>query len=271
MNGSSQEREYIKSDGQSTPRFDDYGRCIPASLMAPAHKESRRYFSIVQPKIDYSKIYERLNGYFNFSDQLLLEDFKCRAKAILDALRNDDYSNICNGVGVPFILPKAEYDDIGKALENYYLMAVQQSFNTSFPKYSFVNHCKESIAGKLGIAKGSRHENLIEAMQHDVVVGFYFPCLLEYSVPAAIEQMAKLPNKFLLAGGFDTAAAFIGSPELLLRTDGYPPLLWFSGLSAETENVGYHFEAYGYNLTFNRRVHFGHVAEYWASALVVMG
>jgi hypothetical protein len=35
--------------------------------------------------------------------------------------------------------------------------------------------------------------------------------------------------------------------------------------------VGYHFEAYGHNLTFNRRPHFGQAAEYWASGLVVLG
>ena len=33
------------------------------------------------------------------------------------------------------------------------------------------------------------------------VVGWYFPCLSEFSVPAAIEQMAGLPANLLLAGG----------------------------------------------------------------------
>ena len=99
----------------------------------------------------------------------------------------------------------------------------------------------------------------------------YLPCLLEYSIPAALEQMATLPEHFLLAGGLDTSAAFVSLPGLLLRKDGYPPLLWFSGLAAEKDGVGYHYEAYGYNLTFNRRAHLGKVAEYWASALVVLG
>jgi hypothetical protein len=40
---------------------------------------------------------------------------------------------------------------------------------------------------------------------------------------------------------------------------------------AESAKAGYHFEAYGYNLTFNRRVHFDQVAESWASGLVVLG
>jgi len=252
--------------------FDEYGRCIPASLEAPAHKESRRYFSVTQPEIDYKKIYIRLNDNFNFSKSLSVEVFQQRAEAIIADLKSDSkYSNINRGVAVPFILPRAQYDDIGEALEKEYLGAVQKSFNDKFPDYSFTNHCTESLKGKFSVVEGSRHKKLLEAMQNDVVVGVYFPSLLEYSVPAAIEQEANLPEHFLLAGGFDTAAAFIGSPDLLLRTDGYPPLLWLSGLAAEKEDIGYHFEAYGYGLTFNRRAHLGHVAEYWASGLVVLG
>ena len=34
--------------------------------------------------------------------------------------------------------------------------------------------------------------------------------------------------------------------------------------------IGYHFEAYGYNLTFNRRPHLGHAAEYWSSGISVL-
>ena len=53
------------------------------------------------------------------------------------------------------------------------------------------------------------------------------------------------------------------------QAKGYPPLLWLSGL-ASTADEGHYFEAYGYNLTFNRRMHFGQAAEYWDSGLVVL-
>ncbi len=252
--------------------FDEYGRCLPAVIEAPAHKETRRYFSVTQPEIDYKKIYTRLNDNFNFSMTLSVEEFQQRVVAIIDRLNTDTkYSNINKGVAVPFILPKAQYEDIGEALENDYLAAVQKSFNDMFPEYSFTNHSPQSLKGKLSVVDEARHQKLLNAMQQGVVVGVYFPCLLEYSVPAAIEQQTHLPEEFLLAGGFDTAAAFIGCPDLLLRKDGYPPLLWLSGLAAEKEGIGYHFEAYGYNLTFNRRAHLGKVAEYWASGLTVLG
>ena len=262
----------VKTEQFNESLFDNYGRCIPSSLEAAAHKQSRRYFSVVQPIINYDEIYERFNQAFNICENISCDEFKYRAEAILDSLRIDEeYQNITHGVAVPFILPKAEYDDIGEALQNIYLPAVDKSFHLKFPNYSFVNHCKDSLSGKFRVANGSRHDRLLKAMSSDIVVGYYFPCLLEYSVPAAIEQMKSLDDRFLLAGGFDTSAAFIGTPDLLLRTDGYPPLLWLSGLVSDTDVAGYHFEAYGYGLTFNRRAHLKHVAEYWASGLIVIG
>jgi hypothetical protein len=254
------------------PHFDEFGRCIPSSLIAKAHVASRRYFLVEQPRVNYQEIYDRINSRFEISRDLSVSEFQQRAEAILMSLKKDENnSNITQGVAVPFILPKAEYDDIGQTLEKHYLPSVEQSFKDSFPKYSFDNHCVDSLQGKLSVAKASRHDDLLAAMKKGVVVGWYFPALLEYSVPAAIEQVQRLPKQFLLAGGFDTAAAFIGSPDLLLRKDGYPPLFWLSGLESEKEGIGYHFEAYGYNLTFNRRAHLDNVAEYWASGLVVLG
>ena len=252
--------------------FDDHGRRIPPELKSAVHGDTRQRFSCAQPVIDYGEIHTRIKRHFGARDALSASEFESRAEMILKGLRSDSrIKNIVDGVRVPFFLPKATYADVGQDLDETYLPAVQRSFQEKFPERSFTNYCKSGLAGKLGIASGSRHEQLLAAMQHGVVVGYYFPCLLEYSVPAAIEQMRALPGQFLLAGGFDTCAAFVGSPDLLLRRDGYPPLLWLAALSGEKEGVGYHFEAYGYNLTFNRRLHFGHVAEYWASSLVVLG
>ncbi len=252
--------------------FDVHGRCIPSELAAAAHRKTRRYFAFAQPEINYANIHARITSRLGIPTGISAMEFERRAEAILQRLRDDPMtSGIANGVRVPIILPKASYPDYGEALEQIYLPAVNNAFAEKFPEYNFVNHHKSGLAGKLGVASQSRHQRLLAAMQQDRVVGYFFPCLTEYSIPAVLEQIGKLPEQFLLAGGFDTSAALIGSPDLLLRTDGYPPLLWLAALSGEKENVGYHFEAYGYNLTFNRRPHFGQVAEYWASGLVVLG
>lgn len=252
--------------------FDEHGRCIPSGVKAAVHKDTRRYFIFTQPKIDYGDIHARIKKHLGIADAISALEFERRAEAILKNLRNDPrIKNIAEGVRVPFFLPKATYPDYGDALEKTYLEAVRGAFAEKFPKYDFVNHHKGGLAGKLSIAPGSRHERFVNAMQQSQVVGYYFPCLMEYSVPAAIEQMEGLPEEFLLAGGFDTSTALVGSPDLLLRTDGYPPLLWLGAMLGEKDQVGYHFEAYGYNLTFNRRPHFGQAAECWASGLVVLG
>lgn len=252
--------------------FDEYGRCVPFGVKAAVHGDTRRYFVFSQPKVEYGEIHARITKHLRVADSISVSEFETRAETVLEDLRNDPKTkNITEGVRVPFFLPKAAYQNYGEAIGKNYLEAVRGSFCDLFPEYSFVNHHKSELAGKLSIAPESRHEQLVDAMRQSHVVGYYFPCLMEYSVPAAIEQMKNLPKKFLLAGGFDTSAAFIGSPDLLLRTDGYPPLLWLAALLGEKEGVGYHFEAYGYNLTFNRRAHLGQAAESWASALVVLG
>ena len=254
-----------------SPLFDEFGRCLPTSLNAPAHQKTRRYFLIDKSDINYSASYERLNKAFSISGVISQEQYESRVRAILADIADDELIKpILNGVMVPFILPKAIYDDIGKAMESTFLPAVQSAFNSVFPEYDFRNHSPKSLDGQLSVASGSRHQQVLDQMANEVVVGVYFPCLLEYSVPAAIERMAELPEPFSLSGGFDTSAAFVSMPDLLLRKEGYPPLLWLSGLASTEENVAYHFEAYGYDLTFNRRVHLGQVAEYWASGLTVI-
>ena len=252
--------------------FDAHGRCIPSELKAEVHQNTRRYFALAQPDVDYAAIHARISRHLGIAEGLSATGFQQRATAILHDLRRDPASSaIVNGVGIPFFLPKARYADYGEALEEFYLPAVKSAYAEKLPEYTFTSHHKGGLAGKLSIAPGSRHQRILDAMKQDCVVGYFFPCFTEYSVPAAIEQTTKLPQRFLLAGGFYTSAALIGSPDLLLRLDGYPPLLWLAALSGEKENVGYHFEAYGYNLTFNRRPHFGQAAEYWASGLVVLG
>ncbi|HEC74403.1 MAG TPA: hypothetical protein ENI26_08525 [Methylophaga aminisulfidivorans] len=255
---------------ETTPLFDEFGRCLPTGLSSHAHQKTRRYFLIDKPEIDYAASYQRLNQAFAISDALSQEQFEKRVSSILDGIANDESMKaILNGVKVPFILPKALYDDIGHAMDTVYLPAVASAFHTSFPKYEFKNHSANALNGQLKVADNSRHQNVLEQMASDVVVGVYFPCLLEYSVPAAVERISSLPKQFSLAGGFDTSAAFISMPNLLLRKEGYPPLLWLSGLASVEENVAYHYEAYGYDLNFNRRVHLGQVAEYWASGITV--
>lgn len=270
MNSNADGIQIVKAETASL--FDEHGRCIPGGLHAPVHHKVRRYFALARREYDYQDIYARLHKHLPLSGNISAEAFEQRARDVLQRLRDTPASaGIANGVCIPFMLPQAEYPDIGEALEQTYLKAVQASFEDKFPDYRFTDHHPHSLPGKLAIAANSRHERLLDAMRQGEVVGYYFPCLNEYSIPAAIEQLALLPEQFLLAGGYDTCAALIGAPDLLLRDDGYPPLLWLAALTEANKQAAHYFEAYGYNLTFNRRPHFDQAAEYWTSGLVVLG
>ena len=250
--------------------FDEHGRCIPNSLTKPVYKTSRRYFLCEQPRIDYRRILENINQYLNEGQPTISPgDFEERCQGIMDNLVADPLTkNIRLGVHVPFVLPQREYTDIGNDLDSIFLPAVHRSFEGMFPDRAFVNHSSRQLAGSIEVQEGSRHRELIEENCEKTVVGLYFPCLSEYSIPAAVEQLGSLPKNLVLAGGYDTCAAFVACPDLLLRLSGYPPLLWMTGIRGHQDGFGYQFEAYGYNLTFNRRAHLGKVAEYWSSGLI---
>ena len=253
--------------------FDDFGRVIPKEIGAQAYAQSRRYFSFPEIEIDLERSYGRLVQHLGpVDDEFSLEIFRCRVENIKAELQSDnDTGGILNSLAIPFFIPKQESNDVGGLLNSVFLPAVSASYKEAFPDYSFDNHNPESLAGRLSPVPESRHSDLLERMSLGDVGGILFPCLTEFSVPAAIEATAALPERFLLAGAFDTSAALISCPELLFKTEGYPPLLWMSGIEEERAGVGYHFEAYGYNLTFNRRAHLGQCAEYWSSAIVVLG
>lgn len=262
-------------NGAAVSLFDEHGRCVPSDgITAAVHRKIRRYFDCTQPEIDYADIHRRISTHLGGNGGLSAADFERRAEAILERLRADPRSgDILEAVRVPFFLPRGieAGRDIGESLDQRFLPAVAAAYVEKFPGHDFINHHKSGLAGRLSIVPESRHDRLYGALAEDCVVGWYFVALSEYSVPAAIEQVAELPEDFLLAGGIDTCAAFIGSPGLLLRTEGYSPLLWLTALAAEKEGIGYHFEPYGYDLTFNRRSHLGAAAEYWANALTVIG
>lgn len=252
--------------------FDTNGRCRPVGLKSPAHATPRGYFVLTPPPYDYDAIHARLASAFGVEGLPDAACFRARAEAILAGLESrPEVNGILRGAHVPFMLPRAQHADIGEALDQRYLPVLRQSFQGALPEYAFVDHHATSLAKRLEIVSGSRHERLVEAMRRDAVVGWYFPCMSEYSVPAALERVAALPEDILLAGGYDTCAALTGTPSLLLRSDGYPPLLWLAALTGGDPIEGHYFEAYGFNLTFNRRKHFGQAAEYWNSALVVIG
>jgi hypothetical protein len=111
------------------------------------------------------------------------------------------------------------------------------------------------------------------ARKKGVVVGWYFPnCLAEYALPDQRMIIPKLPQNIIASGAIDSTAAFIGTPEIILKKDDghYPHLLCLPAIEPKMDRAFYYFEAYGWNLEFNCRSYIGAVSEYWAGGLTVL-
>lgn len=251
--------------------FDATGRRIPGPGVTGRVNAACTRYGLVQPTIDYAAIHARTLEYMGGDGQVPAGVFAEEAERILDTLRrNEETAPIANGVRVPFLLGPDRRQDLGQALEDLYLPAIGRSWKARFPKADFKNELKGGLAGKVAVAAGSRYERLLQALAEGPVVGYYFPLALSgFSVTAALESIADLPDTFLLSGGYEASAALTGSPDLIVQ-DGYPPQLDLSAFHAPAAGYGYHFAPYGYNLTFNGRFHNGLASDYCSSGLTVI-
>jgi hypothetical protein len=81
------------------------------------------------------------------------------------------------------------------------------------------------LRGQLAIADDSCQTRLIKRMATEPLVGILFPIALQgYSVLAAREQMASLPEGFVLSGVLDACVAMTAYPDVLAQ-DHAPTLV----------------------------------------------
>ena len=248
--------------------FDNKGRAKATLTTKKVIKNSRYYFSLdenIKRKIDLKNIYNNSVNFFNTSFDSSVDDFENRINSIKEKLNeNENTKNILNGYGIPFIFPKFSSNDIGSNIQQILIPSLIKSYAKKFPNYELQNHIKYNLKGKIDCWNNSRYEKIITNSQERETIGILFPCLNEFSFPAAIEVIGQLPENFVLSGGYEIISALVGTPEYLFREDKYPPLLWFSSMkNIDDNNISYHLEPYGYNLTFNQRAHLNDAAEYW--------
>lgn len=266
------EKEVVLKDSISI-LFDKHGRRIPPrTLRRAVTKADRRFLFYQHSKLDLAERLNRLFEYFGCGAFITTEDFENRVEQILEGLRNDDNTlALTNGIYLPFALPQTMVGDYGKVLDEVYLPAVERSYKAQFPRRKFYNHRQGKLEGRVTIVDGSRHERLVEAMNQGVVVGVYFPnCLQGFSVDADREQMASLPDKFLLAGGFEACASMIAHPDILAR-DLHTPLLDLAAMRWQSAGYSLFFSAGDDNLYFAERGSLGFADGGYAGGLVVLG
>ncbi len=255
-----------------TSLFDEHGRCVPVDSAHPVYTQSRRYFRCQQPAFNAGETLARVTNALG-DPGLTAAEVDQRVQNLLQTLNGDVLTNtMTKGIHIPFVLPgDDDLTDMGAALQNRYLPAVGTAFASKLPEYTFSNQQNSDLTGCVSVLPDTRHDILVNALRSGPVVGVVFPCLSEYSSPAARERLSGLPDQFLLTGGVDLCGAFVSAPDVLVREDGYPPTFWMSALEGEKENIGYHMEAYGANLNFYRRAHLNQAAEYWWHSITVLG
>jgi len=255
--------------------FDPQGRLIPSENERVYSAHDRGYFSLAQPVIDYVRIHSNLGKFFGnpAMETLSAEAFQDRAESLGKSLLEDERtSDLFQGVHVPFLLPPGTAGgNSAKEFDERWLSAVGRAFADKFPDFEFRNYLKGQLEGDFPVIPDVRYESLLKAAAQGGVVGWYFPtCLAGFAIPDQRKLMRRLPERLILSGPVEAASAFVGTPELLMRTSNYPNLLALGAVKPPQDHLFYFFEAYGWNLTFNQRSMIGAVSEYYAGGLSVI-
>jgi hypothetical protein len=238
--------------------FDEYGRRLPFEGMRAFNRVSRRYYQLNQPDIRFDTVLRRIIKHAGVAETISAQQFESACLDLMKTAKEDVFiRDICKGVHVPFVYPKYVNDvDLGEEFEQHWLAAVQSSFTAMFPQYHFKSTLQgeaSSLRGTLTLAEGARYENFLRARRQGVIVGWYFPTALqEYDTASQRGQMRTLPlpETLVLSGGFDAAAALVGSPDLLMNRETYPPVLCLSAFEHTDKRLMLCFKAYGLSLEF---------------------
>jgi hypothetical protein len=259
---------------QTAALVDLNGRVFPEGSERVYSVLDRRYFCLEKHDKPLPDVYQ--NYIDIFGTQLLtgldLDTFVTKIHSIQNSLKlTSSMSNLLSGVSVPFILPKK--DQIAKAGGwDFLIGSVKNSFEKAYPEYEFKNIHGETL--NVEVIAGSRWETLDKKSEQGPVVGLYFPTALSgFAIPDHLNVVNRLDPGFVLSGIPEVACALVGSPGLLMKSDGkYPNLLALTSFKSRSESEKHFFwffEAYGWNLYFNRRSMIGAVSEYYSGGLTL--
>jgi hypothetical protein len=155
------------------------------------------------------------------------DEFESRIKDLVAKIEAEEtIKNVLKGAWYPVCVPGGlgiTPKNYGEKLDTKIVPAVKAEYERAFSGKTFYNNLAGQLSGEVNIWTGSRHERLIEAASKGPVVGIYFPTALQgYSINAAREQMASLPEMFWLVGALDALIAQAMCSQELLRNSKTP-------------------------------------------------
>lgn len=208
------DREIVFTQKTATKSlFDKNGRRIPIGLEAEVcdacPKVSHQPWNLKEKKIDYSNRIGQL--FLGFEGTGVLpnlsitdKQFKQKTEHLLALIKSDpQIANILNGDFFPIVMPKIdnENESIGAIVKKYLLGAagsIRECFGGKLRNGCLWMDKKENMVEPV---HESRYSQLSDKMKKGSVPGIYFPFALQgFSVEASREQMASLPNGFILSG-----------------------------------------------------------------------
>lgn len=252
--------------------FDCSGRRIPKGLLAKVCNVNRT-FRLDQPKLDFANFAFRiLRMHWCLGiDTEVFEQFKPETERLLAIIRgNSLIANIANGVCLPIVMPKiVNDDDIGKELE-LYLSGVKKSYIKTFGDRKFRHRKGTLLSDDVVIVDGSRYYELIAQMKEDPVIGIYFPNSLQgFSCKASREQMATLPEGFILSG-MDIIVAMMMYPDILARGINTPGL-HLAALEWPSVDSKLYFRAGNGELVFCSAGYLAYASGFYSGGLLFLG
>lgn len=252
------------------------GRVIPTGSERVYSATDRRYFCLEQPKLDSLAIYQRFVKFFGTGPFVDLDssEFTRQVERLKSEVQADpSLSNLLQGIYVPFILPKLSF--FKDAPLEQLVVAAGRSFEDCYPNFEFRFLAENDLDAMLEWRQDSRWENIHKIWNERSVVGLYFPTALSgFAIPDHTVVLSRLAKNLILSGIPEAASAFVGSPGLLMKSDGkYPNLLALTAFLPKEQSQShmfYFFEAYGWNLYFNKRSQIGAVSEYYSGGISVI-
>ena len=239
--------------------FDESGRRATQDGLRVFSSGASTYYRLTQPSLDYGLILDRITRHQTIPLNISASEFKARADTLLDQLKLDSgYSNMTNGVCVPFVCRRALKDaDLGFELQSRLLPALQRAFTERYPDAHFkaVLQGNSELHGQISLHPYSKYDEFITACEEGPVVGLYFPQALQgFDVKSQQLQMHSLPAlstvKLCLSGGLDICTALTGIPELLISEEFYTPIPIMSAYCHNDDRLVLLLKAYGPHMEF---------------------
>jgi hypothetical protein len=181
---------------------------------------------------DFQKRLKILEESLGIKTGITGEQFKEKIEALNEKIKADPKTaNILNGVYLPVILPKFQYEDLGEEIERL-LLGVEKSYQKTFPDRVFKNYRKGDLKNK--VREVCEHEKIAKDLEKDCIIGIYFPSPMQgYSIKVSRE--ISVPKEFSLSG-IDAIVGILMYPDILAR-DYHTLGLDLSGL--EWQSAGY--------------------------------